>query len=117
MAKTPKALREAIADYDRAVEYTEELIRVKTTIPVENQAQHVRDGSPEVWIARLEGQWVMLESMLHRAHCYAGFQYLGPKVYQLIEGSAPPQYISVRYSIGCDHPDFAPWRRTYFTKN
>lgn len=117
MAKTPKILQEAIAQYERAVTHTEELIRVKHTVPEENQAQHVRDGFDALWIARLEGQWVLLEYLLHQAKCYAGFMYVGRPKYQLIEGTSPPQYTTARYGVTLQDPDFADWRRVYFTKN
>lgn len=114
MAKTPKLLVESIAEYDRAVEHTEEMIHVKETLPLENQAPHIRAGSPEIWIARLEGQWVMLESLLHRAHCYAGFMYVSKPVRQLQADDGTVS--TARYGVGPDHAEYRDWARTYFTK-
>lgn len=103
MAKTTKIMRLAIEQYAEALAHTEELIRVKATVPVENQADHVRNGTPELWIARLEGQSVMLEHLLHRSNCYHGFFYVTERKRQ----------DETRYAIGTDHPDFAEWRRDY----
>lgn len=82
MAKSPKYIVHAVETHSRAVEYCKELIRVKHTVPVENQAQHIQDGFPALWIARVEGQALMLEDMLFNANCYNGFHYTSPETYE-----------------------------------
>lgn len=111
--KTPKLLLYAIENHNCAVELVEDLIRAKTTRPVDMQAPHVRAGTPELWIARLEGQAIMLESLLHHAGCYAGFAYLSePEPC----GEGPGGTTYVRVHIGPTHPQYADWRRRYFTR-
>jgi hypothetical protein len=102
--RTSRALIAAIQQYDSAVVHTAELIRVKLTVPVENQAAHIQDGFPALWIARLQGQYVMLESMLHHGKCYAGYYFVNPNVAD--DSSEPMQ-------IGIDNPAFAEWARHY----
>jgi hypothetical protein len=107
MKKTPAYLVSAIGQYGIACRWVAEKIRVKHTVPVENQASHIRDGFPALWVARLEGQQVMLEAMLHHAKCYAGFYYTDPNAFE--PGQSPEQ-------IGMDNPAFAEWSRQYIIR-
>lgn len=113
MAKTPKLLQLALAEYEMNLAYVEELIDAKENIPLGSQAAHVREGSPGLWIARLGGQQTMLEFMLHRAHCYAGFMYVSKPVRQL---EADGTVSTARYGVGPEHLEYREWARTYFTK-
>jgi hypothetical protein len=106
--KTPKYLAEMIQRHADYVDYAEERIRVKTTVPVENQAEHIQ----RVTVAEIEGQvtgyWVALEAALMAYGCYAGFMYVGEKKRE----NGANCWISVKP----DHPEFREWRRHYFTR-
>lgn len=109
--KTPKYLAALIERHADFCDHVDELIRVKTTVPVENQAQHVRDGTPELWIGRAEGYWIALETALMAYGCYAGFMHVGPKKAQLNSDN------TVSYSwtgVGPNDPEYREWRRHYF---
>lgn len=112
MAHTPKYAREMIEEHSRAVEWVEECIRAKA-LPIENQAAHIQEGHEQLWVARLEGQAVALESLLFKAHCYAGFCHFSePKIQLGYDGV----YTKSRHSVGFDDPEYRDWRRLYYTK-
>lgn len=101
--KTPKYLVELIHRHMDFVDYADERIRVKTTIPAENQADHIKRISVAEIEAQATGAWVMLESALMAYGCYAGFMYVGLKHDNSWRGVKP------------DDNEFAEWRRHYFT--
>lgn len=112
--KTPDHLRALIQNQAHFMNHTDELIRVKLEVPVENQAEHVRKGTVEQFIARAEGVNLLLERALCDWGCYAGFMYLGKPVRVRDEGSG----FTIRHeSVGTDHPEFQEWRRCYFTRS
>ena len=107
---TPKHLVELIERHANYVDHVEERIRVKATVPVENQADHIRNGNPDLWIGRAEGFWVALEAALMAYGCYAGYMNVGFKK-RHADGSTS------RESVGPDHPEYRDWARVYFTCN
>lgn len=109
MAKTTKACRELMENQQDMIVYVTEILRVKRTVPLENQANHVKSKSEEYWIGLADGVNAMLENALFAAKCYAGFSYMGiPK--QMPDGSISTEM------VGPDHPEYAGWRRMYYTK-
>ena len=109
MAKTPQRLVKMIRRHIEYLNHIDEMIRIKTTVPVENQAQHIQNGTVEFWEGCAMGAGSMLNTALNDANCYAGFMYVGePK--RAADGS--------RYavSVTAADPEFKEWRRHYFTK-
>lgn len=103
--KTPKALAAVVITRHRLqIEHTEELLRVKRTVPVENQADHVKRLTEEQIVARMEGYNTCLEDAMHESNCYAGFHNYGPK-----------QADGARYQVPPGSEDFLDWRRIYYT--
>lgn len=105
--KTPKHLVELIQRHADFVDYADERIRVKTTVPEENQADHIKGITVAEIEAQATGAWVMLENALMAYGCYAGFCYVGLKVREngaYVWRGVPPS-----------HPEFKEWRRHYYT--
>lgn len=104
--KTPKHLVELIQRHADYVDFANERIRVKTTVPEENQAEHIRS----ITVAEIEGQatgyWVAVESALMAYGCYAGYSYVGHKQTDSDKGGV------WTYPKPGD-TDFAEWRRLY----
>ena len=112
--KTPPALAEMILTKQPAyLLYVERLIEAKNTVPVECQGQHIREGSEEKWIARMEGYNTALEDALFSAGCYAGYMYVGE---QHTQTDHTGEVSTWRESVKTDHPQFREWRRVYFTR-
>lgn len=108
--KTPKHLVELIEQFHQYRDHMEERMRVKITVPEENQADHVRETSIDRSIGMVTGAWVMLEAALMAYGCYAGYMHVGPAVKQADgtirrEGHVP---------VGSDV--YADWCRTYFVR-
>lgn len=101
--KTPKHVLKLIAAYVAYCDHVDEIIRVKATVPVARQADHVKKPI-EIYIARLEGYYSLLESAMHDAKCYRGFVYAGPV-----------KNHERRTHLSTSDPEFADWRRHYFT--
>lgn len=103
--KTPDHIVNMLQRHADNVEHHEEMIQVKLTVPIENQAQHVRQNTVEQMIGRIEGMNTMVEEALHAYGCYRGFTYRArPKT---IDGT------TVRVFVGPNHPEFKEYRRTY----
>lgn len=113
--KTPKHVLELLKRHENLIQYITECIRAKTTVPVENQAPHIRDNSVEGWVGMASGCNAMLEESLSIAGCYAGFCYLAAApIYtdgggKYVPSTNPP-------STNPNNPDFAEWRRQYFAR-
>jgi hypothetical protein len=107
--KTPKHLVEFIQRHEDYVDYANERIRVKTTVPVENQGDHIK----RITVAEIEGQatgyWVAVEAALMAYGCYAGYSYVGRKV---SDGHGKAHWTYVKPG----DPDFAEWRRVYYVR-
>lgn len=101
--------------HNAMIEMTEERLRVKREVPVENQADHIRNTTEAEMVARMEGYSSCLEDTMHEFNCYGGFHYCGPvvKIPLREPGSIPS---TVRYSVAEGHPDYLPWRRLYYTR-
>lgn len=111
--KTPAKVRELINCHMGYVDHVDEMIRVKTTVPVENQAEHVRSKSVDFMEGMAVGFNQMLEAVLFEHNCYAGYMNVGHKQ------SRPDEGPGVNYwseSVEPSHPDYADWRRHYFTR-
>lgn len=111
MKKTPKHLQALVNQAAAYAEHITEMIRVKTTVPLENQADHVRERTVEQMIGRAEGFNSAVESVLMEYGCYAGFHNVAATKVK-IEGTDQAWYPP----IGPDHPEYADWRRRYYTR-
>jgi hypothetical protein len=113
--RTPHELAEVIMHrHAEVIAHAEEKIRVKRTVPLENQAEHVRNASEEEIVAFVEGYSACLETVMHAFNCYAGFHHYGPqKPAEPIPVTGSP--IMVRRQTTQGQPDYQPWRRLYYT--
>jgi hypothetical protein len=107
MAKTPTHVLRLMERQELILRHVDEVLRVKATVPVESQADHVREKSADYYVGLADGANTMLEEAMHRAGCYAGFMY--------VSESKGQSYCIVRSEVRPDHPEFAEWRRVYFT--
>lgn len=110
--KTPDHLVKLVEDHARQLIWIDEVLRVKATVPVEDQGSHVRK-SVEYWHARAEGMSNMLETALMNWNCYGGFGYRGEAKSQLSDDG---KLYTVRDWVGPQHAEFQEWRREYFTR-
>lgn len=106
--KTPDHLREAINRHVEYLDYITDILRVKATVPVENQAPHVREKPVEYWTGLADGANAMLENCLLLYGCYAGFGNIAPK--QIVEGRVYHRFVQH------NDPEYAGWRRLYYTR-
>lgn len=116
--KTPPALARVIMErHPQVIEHLEEMLRVKRTLPADQQADHVRNKTEAEMVAWVEGFSACLEAVMHEFNCYAGFHNYGPKQF------VPPVDLSVpatqrptyRQIVPSRHPDYLEWRRLYYT--
>lgn len=107
--KTPKHLIELIQRHEDYVDFANERIRVKTTVPIENQAPHLHDLTVAEIVAQATGYWVAVEAALMAYGCYAGFHYVGHKV---SDGHGKAHWTYVHPG----DPEFAEWRRCYYIR-
>lgn len=107
--KTPPELARVIMErHPGVIAHLEEMLRVKNTVAVENQAPHVRDRTVAEMVAFVNGYSACLEIVMHEFNCYAGFHNYGP-VTKFAEG------VTSRYQVPPDHKDFLEWRKLYYT--
>lgn len=99
--KTTKAALVALERFRNQINYLEEVIRVKTTVPIENQAAHVQEKSLDYWYGRIDGAVAQVEDALFDNNCYHGFHY-----------------VAKDWSTwtGPNSPEFAEYRRQYNTR-
>lgn len=109
-AKTPAKLLEVIKRHECAMAHISELLRVKRTVPIDNQAPHVRTSSEDYLRGLAHGNSAMLENMLFESNCYAGFSYIAETPVSF-EGCPP--FIP---TIGPDHPEYTSWRVRYHSR-
>ena len=111
MAKkiTPASVVKMLERHQGAINYIDEVIRVKKFVPVENQAEHVRSKSVEYWIGRADGANAMMEDALFSAGCYNGYSYVDRQ--ETING------LTFNPCIGTSHPEFVEWRREYHRRS
>ena len=117
--KTSAFLRKLIERHIEKIAYIDEMIRVKTTVAVESQADHIKAGTVAEWEARAAGINALLEDALFIGGCYAGFMYQGEQKRRYHPTGAPGEggSWSTHYeSVGSEHPEFKEWRRFYFTR-
>ena len=112
--KTPPALARAIMERQpEVIAHLEEMLRVKRTVAVENQAPHVRDRTEAEMVAFVNGYSACLEAVMHEFNCYAGFQNYGPP--RPLHGDNGALVGTSRAAIGPSHPDYLEWRKLYYT--
>lgn len=109
--KATPDVKRTIERHEAYIEWIEEVLRVKRTVPVEDQAKHVREKSEEYWIGLAHGASSMLEAMLHEFGCYAGFQHMSEKRTQRNQDGTVSTW---REAVGPDHPEYTSWRVRYF---
>lgn len=110
--KTPKHLLPLFDRHQALIEHVTEVLRVKRTVPLENQANYIKEKPEEYWIGLADGYNGLLESALHESKCYAGFCVIGATKVR-VEGTESEYYYP---SIGWDHPEYAGWRRQYYIR-
>lgn len=108
--KTPAKLLALIERHQGTMRHIDEVLRVKRMVPVENQANHIREKSEDYWIGLAHGHSAMLETALFEHNCYAGFHYVGSTPVVLDEDT------SFLPSVGLEHPEYAAWRVSYLTR-
>ena len=116
--KTPPALARVIMERQpEVIAHLEEMLRVKRTVAVENQAPHVRDRTEAEMVAFVNGFSACLEAVMHEFNCYAGFHNYGPVVKDVAQslGNTPALVSHSRHSVAPGHPDYLEWRRLYYT--
>lgn len=106
--RTPAKVVELLSRHQQQMDHVEEVLRVKRTVPLENQAEHVKSRSEDYWIGIAHGASNMLESVLHEYKCYAGFHHVGPKT--TLDGEPFHPWVNM------GHPDYTSWRVSYHTK-
>lgn len=113
MAKTPARLVAAIERHAGHMIHISEVLRVKRTVPAENQAGYLRDRSEDYWIGVAVGRSNALEEQLFEAKCYAGFNYIASN-WETFEQDGVTH--NVARSVSPNSPDFAEWRVQYYLK-
>lgn len=103
--KTPPFMIEMLKRHAAGMDWVDEMIRVKMTVPVDSQANHIKDHDIDYFVGLADGQNAMMENALHSYGCYAGFQNVGPKV--TTDG------VEYRPWVGSAHSDYRGWRRVY----
>lgn len=110
--KTPPALARVIMERQpEVIAHLEEMLRVKRTLPLDCQADHVKNRSEEEMVAFVNGFNACLEAVMHEFNCYAGFQNFGPRT---TANSLDGVSLS-RTSVGPKDPDYLEWRKLYYT--
>lgn len=91
--------------------HVDEVLRVKRTVPPESQVNYIKEKSEEYWVGLADGVNAVMEEALHRANCYAGFQYQSDKPVELPSGDNfyPP--------TSHTRPDYVGWRRVYYARS
>lgn len=107
--KTPAKVKAIMDFHVQQIEWITETLRVKRTVPIENQADHVKK-SEDYWLGLAHGYNAMLESVLHEHNCYVGFVYVGATAVGF-DGCEP--FIPM---VGVDHPEYASWRVRYLER-
>ncbi len=123
--KTPAPLAEVLmVRHEELLTHLEEKLRVKRTVPVENQADHIRDATEAEMIARMDGYNACLEDVMAAFKCYAGYSYAGPtridpatgwksrSLFDSGEAAEADQFYKTDITKA---PRFAEWRRMYYT--
>ena len=102
--KTSAHALSLLQKYEDRMKNLEEILRIKSTVPEENQAPHVRDNSFDYYYGLIQGVVSMMDTILHEFNCYHGFYYVGPDR-QLLE-HVPGQSIT-------ENPEYRKWRVSY----
>jgi hypothetical protein len=112
--KTPARLIAMIKSHEDFMDHASECIRVKLTVQVESQAEHISSNTVEYFYGMAQGMSEMLERELYNANCFAGYHHVGRRQrHNFDEGG----YCFVRPIIGSDNADFADWRRHYIVRS
>lgn len=124
-AKTPPALARVIMERHAAViDHLDEMLHIKRTLPVDQQAPHIRDRTEAEMVAYVDGFNACLEAAMHEFNCYAGFSYAGPVRIDPVHGhqsrdlfnNSEAREAQEYYQTGIEKaPRFAGWRRVYYT--
>lgn len=105
--KTPAHVLKLLERFEEKMVHFEEILRVKANLPVENQADHVRNNSFDYYYGMIQGSVSSMEEVLHEFGCYHGFFYVGPDRFSLIHVAG--QKIQ-------DNPDYRDWRIMFYTR-
>ena len=109
--KTPPLILDMMKRQQVLMRHVDEVLRVKRTVPLENQMTHVREKSEDYWIGLADGHNTMLENMMLEYNCYAGFQNQGCTPVVLESGDSFYPWVDR------DDPEYAGWRRVYFARD
>lgn len=108
--KTPAKVLELMEQQQSHMRWITDLLHTKRTVPLENQADHVKENTQEYWIGIARGINMMLEVALMAHKCYAGFSYQARLPLVLANGES---YIP---TIGPNDADYASWRVKYIAR-
>jgi hypothetical protein len=108
--KTPAKLIALLDRQQGVMRHVDEVLRVKRTAALENQAAHVREKPEDYWIGLAHGANNMVEAVLHEHNCYAGFYYQGLTP---VKGAGVDDFLP---RVGYDDPEYAAWRVKYMVR-
>lgn len=117
--KTSATIKKVLAQHRDRMIWIDEILRIKATVPVENQAEHVRNHSVEYYEGMAWGANSVIEEILMAYSCYAGFQNCGPIIVAPPKGDGPYLSEKIHYFpiVSHKHPDYKAWRRVYLERN
>lgn len=103
---TKRAL-EAVQQLDQDLKHVESVLRAKQ-LPIENQADWVKNHSEEYWLGWIHAKLGACETILHNERSYYGFGYVDQNGNML-------DWFG-KYKMVTDHPEYRNWRVEYYTK-
>jgi len=106
-----------IEQHANLVKHTEEMLRVKRQVPVENQSDEVRDRTEGEIIAHVNGASGFLETVLVKSGNYEGYAYVAPPI---MHGDGEIEWRRLVADTGRmieDTPGYAEWRRFYYLQS
>ena len=104
--KTPAHVIKLLESYETRMVHLEEMLRVKKTVPVENQSSFIRENSEEYFMGMIQGVVSMMDSVLHEFNCYHGFYYVGAD-------RKPLEHV-VGQKIQ-ENPEYRDWRISFYS--
>lgn len=74
--KTPKFVQKALEKFEARQLHYAECLRVKRTLPPENQQLHIREKPEAFFEGMAEGNVAAMNELLMDNNCYHGFNYI-----------------------------------------
>jgi len=117
--KTPQIVKKLLAQHRARIAWIDDILRIKATVALENQAEHVRNHSVEYYEGMAWGANAVIEEVLSAHNCYHGFQNVGPIMLGVRKVNGPSlvredeneayTFPIVRHT----DPTYQSWRRLY----